>query len=124
MRTSLPLLTLAAAFFLAACGAPEAGDECNSNGFLCADATTALECSVGKWRALPCRGPSGCEVEDNRVTCDMSLNQAGDACASSTEGAGLCEPSGTSALQCRSGVLVQTSCTSCTTSGEEIICNQ
>ncbi|MBX5484731.1 MAG: hypothetical protein IRZ16_23150 [Myxococcaceae bacterium] len=90
---------------------------------LCNNATSALECRLGTWRELPCRGPGGCTVTNNKITCDMSLNLEGDACAASTEGQGICATTGDAALTCRSGTLVKTnSCSSCTTSGDQVIC--
>lgn len=110
--------------FLSACGGASAGDSCNTDGFLCQDGSSALECRLGTWRQLPCRGPTGCKVENSRVSCDMTGNIEGDPCAATTEGEGLCDASGTAALQCRQGVLVKTAtCQSCSVVGEEIVCN-
>lgn len=55
----------------------------------------------------------------------MTGNIEGDPCAATTEGQGLCDASGTAALQCRQGILVKTAtCRSCSVVGEQIICNQ
>lgn len=106
-----------------ACGSPKAGDKCSTTGFLCADPTTALECKVGAWVALPCRGTNGCKRATDVVTCDMSGNNAGDLCASTAEGKGLCTKDGTGTLECRDGALVKTNtCRTCSVSGDQVIC--
>jgi hypothetical protein len=131
-------LALAFAFTLVACGAPKAGDSCNTAGFLCADNVNALECQNLAWRQLPCRGPSGCRHDGATIRCDMSLDVAGDACASTAVGSGLCSMDAQShpiTLECRndpvSGTnsLVQTyMCRTCTvttnstTGKQEITC--
>jgi hypothetical protein len=125
MRISHIVVAFLCAVGLAACGGPKAGDSCDAEGFLCADQTTALECRTGTWRALPCRGPAGCTVSNSRVSCDMSKNVAGDACAASTEGQGLCNATNNGTLVCRQGTIVaQDTCTSCTVSGDQVICTK
>lgn len=125
MRTPLAVLSiLVSAFLFGACGGVDAGDSCNTSGFACRDDQTALECANGTWRAIPCRGPGGCEVQSNRVTCDVTRNQGGDACATVNEGQGICHPNGSATLECRNGVFVQTrTCSTCTVSGEQVFCN-
>ncbi len=111
------------ALLLTACGAPKEGDACNQTGFLCQDATAALECKNERWTKLPCRGPNGCKREGDVIKCDMTGNIAGDACASTAESKGLCDATGTATLECRQGVLVKTNdCTSCTVSGDQVVC--
>lgn len=125
MLRLLPAVVLASATFLLACGGPSAGDGCSKTGFLCQDVSTALECRAGKWTALPCRGPQGCTKDGDAVKCDMSGDQAGDYCASTAEGKGLCTVQGTATLECRQGTLVQTNtCTSCTVSGDQVQCQR
>lgn len=131
MRSSLALLVLA----LTACGSAAPGGACDTSGFLCNDQTTALECQLGKWVALPCRGPSGCQRDGNTIKCDMSGNQENDACASSAVGSGLCSTDGKATLECRndpangSNSLKKTNtCRSCavmrnaTTGKDEVTC--
>jgi hypothetical protein len=114
MRSFLFAFAFAASSLLVGCGSPKAGDKCDTTGFLCADSTTALECKSSAWVSLPCRGPNGCARAGQTVTCDMSANQEGDACASTAEAKGLCAPDGLSTLECRGGVLVKAStCRSC-----------
>jgi hypothetical protein len=121
-RFRLVLLPIAA-LALFACGGPKAGDSCNQTGFLCADDANALECRVGTWTQLPCRGSGGCKRDGSIIRCDMSGNQAGDTCASTAEGKGLCNSTGTGTLECRNGVLVATNtCKTCTVSGEQVVC--
>ena len=122
MRRSHVLAVAVLALVAAACGGGKEGDSCDKSGFLCADKTAALECKVGKWVKLPCRGPSGCEVANDVVKCDMTANQAGDSCASTAEGKGLCLGS-TATLECREGTLLQTNtCKTCAVSGDQVIC--
>lgn len=119
------LLLLAWILTMAACGGAAVGDSCNQTGFLCQDKGIALECKSGKWAALPCRGSSGCERSGDTVKCDMSGNQAGDACASTAEGKGLCAPGNKATLECRSGQLVETNtCQSCTVQNNQVLCQQ
>lgn len=125
MRIWQGTVVLLTSVIVFACGGTNPGDSCNTTGYLCDSKTTALECRLGTWTELPCRGPAGCTDSGGKVDCDMSLNQAGDACAASTEGKGLCEASGTATLECRQGTLVKTNdCSSCTTSGDQVVCVQ
>ncbi|XXF80899.1 hypothetical protein P2318_14395 [Myxococcaceae bacterium GXIMD 01537] len=123
MRRALSTwLPLAGFLLLAGCGT-SAGDDCEGGGFVCDSDTQALECRGGQWRALPCRGPLGCSEVEERVRCDMSANNAGDACASSAEGRAQCRGDGKALLECREGELVETqACQSCVTSGSEVTC--
>lgn len=121
MRT-LPLLALAAVLFTA-CG-PTAGDKCKGLVFTCDSDTVALECRDDVWRAVPCRGTDGCKAQDGKVSCDVSKNQAGDACAQSQEGEAICTPDGRGVLECRQGLLVLTrSCSSCSRTSTQLVCN-
>jgi hypothetical protein len=117
------LLLAVCSLFVVACGTPKAGDKCNTTGFLCADATTALECQSGAWVALPCRGSTGCAKANDAIHCDMSANVAGDACATIAEGKGFCNADGTGTLECHGGVLAATrTCRSCTVNGNNVDC--
>jgi hypothetical protein len=121
----LALLVLASSLPMLACGSSAAeGGKCDTNGFLCADATAALECKSNLWVKLPCRGPTGCKREGDVVKCDMSLNEEGDNCASSAQGRGLCTPDMKGTLECREGKLVKTNtCRSCTVTGDQVVCS-
>lgn len=122
MRLTSAIFALTSAVLFAACGGTQAGDDCNTNAFLCADQTTALECRLEKWRALPCRGPTGC-TDDGEVTCDMSQSREGDACAASVEAHGVCDPTGTAVLTCRNGTLIKTNdCSRCSVVAGQISC--
>jgi hypothetical protein len=117
------LLLLPAALFLFACGSPKAGDKCSTNGFLCQDGANALECKLGSWVQLPCRGSSGCTKSGDTVQCDMTADLEGDNCASSAEGKGLCTADGTATLECRDGKLVKTNtCRTCTVQNDQVVC--
>ncbi|MFO0600477.1 MAG: hypothetical protein U0228_34530 [Myxococcaceae bacterium] len=104
------------------CEAINAGSStCNVSGFLCADRATALECKVGMWARLPCRGDGGCLNSMGTITCDMNGAIEGDACASSAEGRGLCTDGGT--LECRDGRFVKTNtCRSCVVQNDTVVC--
>jgi len=116
-------LCLSIALGLAACGAPMAGDGCNSQGYLCQDASTALECREGVWTGLPCRGPEGCAHLSIGVTCDTSASMEGDACAASAEARGICTQDGSALLECRRGTFVKTrSCRSCVEESGQLVC--
>lgn len=126
---------IVAALSFAACGSASPGAPCDSSGFLCNDNVTALECQLGKWVALPCRGPTGCQRDGNTIKCDMSANLEGDACASSAVGSGLCTTDGKATLECRNdpntgtNTLKKTNtCRTCTvmrnstTGRDEVVC--
>ena len=119
------VLLLSASALLLACGGKAPGDSCDTSGYLCYDKDSALECRLGKWRELPCRGTGGCAEQSGKVTCDMVGNKEGDFCGASAEGYGLCSPDGAATLECRQGLLVQTNtCKSCSVSGDQVICSQ
>jgi hypothetical protein len=130
-----PSLLLGFTIALAACGGASPGASCNVTGFLCLDATNAMECQLQKWVQLPCRGPQGCQKTASVVTCDMSQDLEGDACASTAVGSGLCTPDGLATLECRNdptsgaNTLVKTNvCRTCsvmtdsTTMKQEVVC--
>ncbi len=114
---------LSLSLLASACGTPKAGDKCDTAGFLCADATSALECKVGAYVALPCKGPGGCKRDGDTIKCDMSGDAEGDACASSAEGKGLCTADGKGTLECRNGTLVKTqTCRVCSINADQVVC--
>lgn len=105
------------------CALPKAGDPCGSTGFFCADQTTALECKLGAWRELPCRGPTGCHRFGSQVNCDMRGNLVGDSCAASAEGYALCNATGDGTLECRLGELIPGNpCKACSVFGSRVLC--
>lgn len=109
---------------LVACGGAAEGAKCDTNGFLCSDATAALECKNGVWVKLPCKGTGGCKREGDVIKCDMSANEENDNCASSAQGRGLCTKDMKGTLECREGKLVKTnSCRSCTVTGDQVVCS-
>ncbi|ABF88448.1 putative lipoprotein [Myxococcus xanthus DK 1622] len=121
-RSLLALVPLVGSLLLAGCG-PSAGGDCDGGGFVCQERVLALECRGGKWRELPCRGPLGCRETSEAVRCDTSNNVAGDACASSAEGTGLCRADGQAVLECRQGVLTETAtCSACTVENSQVTC--
>src|SRR4051812_4716920 len=102
---------------------PKAGDSCTT-GFACEDASRGLECIGAQWVALPCRGPSGCVKSGPTLNCDMTGDLAGDRCASTVEGRGLCTADGKGTLECRQAVLVKTNnCSSCVVMNDQVICS-
>jgi len=118
------LLGVASAL-LFACGGPQPGKSCGTrSGYYCIDGLSAAECRDGVWVQLPCRGPGGCVANNGNISCDMSTNLPGDACASSQDGHGLCNPTQTALYECRGGTLVQTQeCRSCSISSDNrVIC--
>lgn len=122
-RLLFPLLWLLSLSGLVACGAPAAGDDCSTQAYFCGDPSTALECRDGTWTALPCRGPGGCADSAGAITCDVSAAVAGDACAASSDGRGVCAQGGTALLECRQGAFVQTaSCSRCSEDAGRLVC--
>ena len=120
----LAILVLVSSLPMLACGSAAEGGKCDTNGFLCSDATAALECKASIWVKLPCKGSNGCKREGDVVKCDMSANDEGDNCASSAQGRGLCTKDMKGTLECREGTLVKTNtCRSCTVTGDQVICS-
>ncbi len=116
-------VVLSFSLFAVGCAAPKAGDACNVTGFLCENTNAALECKVGKWVSLPCRGTNGCKRDGETVRCDMTGNLEGDGCASSAERKGLCTGDGKATLECIDGSLKKTNaCRTCSVSGETVVC--
>jgi hypothetical protein len=125
------LALVVSAVCLVGCGGAKAGAACDTTGFVCGDASTALECQSNVWLALPCRGPAGCKKATDTITCDMSLNLENDACATTAVGKGLCTTDGKATLECRvvtaGGVatakLQKTNdCRTCAVQGEQVVC--
>jgi hypothetical protein len=109
-------------FLLSACGA-KVGDACRGTSYTCSSEKEALECRGSEWRALPCRGGSGCSEDSGVVACDMRGSVAGDACALGAEGRGLCTDDGKAVLECRMGTLVGIkTCGTCTMDSELVTC--
>ena len=122
MNRSLMLLPLLGSLLLSACGV-KSGDTCEGGGYICSSEKEALECRDKVWRALPCRGPSGCSESGDSIRCDMTGNADGDACAASAEGRGLCTADGKAVLECRMGKLVQVKqCGVCTMTDTRVTC--
>ena len=125
MTRFLVLLPLVGFFLLPGCGGADAGDSCEGSGYICSSETQALECRQSRWRVLPCRGISGCQEANGSIKCDTTNNMAGDNCALSAEGRGLCRDDGKAVLECRMGVLVETeTCVSCSELGTQIVCQR
>lgn len=118
----LPLLL--GSLLLSACGV-KAGDTCEGGGYLCSSEKEALECRSNVWRTLPCRGPSGCSEAGGTIQCDLTGSVAGDACAASAEGRGLCTADGKAVLECRMGELVEVkTCRVCSMTETRVVCEQ
>ncbi|HYO57853.1 hypothetical protein [Archangium sp.] len=123
-RTPVLFSLLLSSLLLPACGV-KAGDSCKGSSYTCSSEKEALECRGQVWRTLPCRGAAGCSESGNSINCDMNGNGAGDACAASAEGRGLCTADGQAVLECRMGVLVQVkTCRVCTMDSTRVTCQQ
>lgn len=121
LHPALPAALLVLA--LAACGGPDAGDDCDGGGFVCASDEEALECNGSTWRSIPCRGAGGCREVSQTVSCDAQGNREGDGCASDHEGSAICTADGKGLLECRQGVLALTSaCSTCTKTSDQVTC--
>jgi hypothetical protein len=67
-----------------------------------ADKKTSLACDKGKFKAVQtCRGPGGCQVRGEQVTCDAKTAEKGDLCTSS--GTFACSGDLKSRLLCKDG---------------------
>lgn len=85
------------------------GSSCEKGEARCLDGQRSLVCQAGKFIETPCRGKKGCRLEAERTACDVSGNQAGDACSTEEEGVGVCSDPNT-LLSCRNGSYVATPC--------------
>jgi hypothetical protein len=64
------------------------------------DKKTSLLCAGGKFKAVQsCRGPNGCLIKSDQVTCDSKLAQKGDLCTS--PGTFACTPDLKARLVCK-----------------------
>ena len=98
------LLSYVFALVLATSGCgPAVGDDCQAEQSACLDATTQLVCQGGKFIATPCRGTAGCAAQGALVTCDISANQAGDACSTDDNDNGACSVDRQSMVLCEAG---------------------
>ena len=61
-NVGVAVVAVVVSIFSVACGSAKAGGSCSQSGFLCQDPQNALECRVGTWLDLPCRGPAGCTI--------------------------------------------------------------
>ena len=112
---------------LGGCQGSRVGEACTAGQEDCEGNGTALECRNGKFVAVPCRGPTGCQVSlNNTVTCDTSLSRPGDGCRQSEEELAMCDPQdATSILVCTGGNWVTFVCTdgaTCTDDGDRLSC--
>ncbi len=115
----------------AACDATraETGDACREGGkkACSVDGSTVLQC-VGQvmTEGLRCRGPKGCAASGNRLDCDTSAAEVGDACDPRLEGHVTCSGDQLNTLVCRAGKFVlDAACPrgkSCTVNGKETSC--
>jgi hypothetical protein len=101
----------------------DVGDPCAGADFAsCSvDGKAMLDCKDGKLSmADPCRGPLGCHVEDDRVHCDMSVADPGDACDGDV---GACTADRRGYLECQSGKFALTRrCQECKLAEGQVVC--
>ena len=107
---------------LSACANPHGGPagSCSQPGdATCLDTATIRVCQGGQWLEAPCRGTQGCYLELDKVYCDQSGDEDGDACLAQYEGAAMCSMYEIDqALTCKSGRWVLTVCsTACVSLG-------
>src|ERR1700760_2018637 len=93
---ALTLSSLACVLAAGCQGKP--GDDCTDTPGSCADKTSHLVCSGGKYVLETCKGPNGCN-DDKTLTCDNSKADVNDGCAH--DGARACSSDGSKELRCR-----------------------
>ncbi|MFL5343526.1 MAG: hypothetical protein ACJ8AT_01975 [Hyalangium sp.] len=119
-------MAVTAFFVLAGCGSTDqAGDSCSTeNSGSCTSSTEALFCNDGKFRAVPCSGPSGCTQGDKQFVCDFSRAKPGEACPKSVEGSAQCDVNNADQdLKCVSGTWQAQTCKACTVQSGNIVCS-
>lgn len=88
---------------------PGPGSSCDKGEARCVDKKSQLVCQKGSYIQAPCKGPRGCGLSPSGVSCDISGNQAGDACSTDEEGASACNDPKTR-IVCTGGKFVATTC--------------
>lgn len=88
---------------------PHHGSPCAGETSLCSGAS-ALICHDGKYFETRCRGPKGCRVSGELLTCDVSLDTDDDHCPSSWEGKGSCSDKKDALVACHDGAFERTPC--------------
>jgi hypothetical protein len=97
----IPTAILVAALLACKGTKPAGGEACATEGDnACETPTTHLACRGGKWAAFPCKGPTGCKVEGDLVTCDATIAEADTPC--DDVGNGACSVDKKSYLECKS----------------------
>lgn len=115
-------------FSLLACkmlkGKAEAGKECSEDGArACHGTAEQLVCQGGLWRAFPCSGTKGCTASPT-VSCDISGNSDGDACAAADDKSQVCGDA--QRVTCNAGKIQVTACkgkNGCKESGGKATCD-
>jgi hypothetical protein len=111
---------------LGGCCKKKPGDSCTGADPSCLDESNLLACEKGTFISTPCKGPNGCKVEDNLLTCDISGNTAGDPCATADEGDAACSVDKKSQVACKGGKYEVAQCrgpNGCRTEGNTSICD-
>jgi len=83
----------------------KAGDVCSTDeegASACVDPKTKVVCSAGKFLATSCRGPKGCETQEGRPLCDLSVSEPGDPCREADK-TKACSVDGKQYLVCKAG---------------------
>jgi hypothetical protein len=117
---------LLAGLLVAGCCKKKPGDSCTGADPSCLDESNLLVCEKGTFISTPCKGPNGCKVENNLLTCDISGNAAGEPCGSSDEGDSACGVDGKSQVTCKDGKYEVAACrgpNGCKTEGTTSICD-
>ncbi len=122
----VPAVLLSCVLF--ACGGPtKAGEQCTPEGGLaCGESSSVgLECKNGVTREFSCRGPAGCMIDGEKVACDLTRAQPGDACPGLAESAAQCfVGDANKALKCNFGTWQSVDCKECLEQGGLIKCVQ
>ena len=116
------LVAVALSTLLAACGSPQAGDECKENSATCNTDATALFCEAGTYREIACRAASGCIEDDSNVICAIQA-RANDACLARQEGQAQCDAANpNNAFVCTRGRWTATDCDECAVQIGKVVC--
>lgn len=108
VRRFLPPIAVGIALWLAlaACRPrPAPGVSCTQTGrYLCMDASTALYCDKGHYRAIACRGKKGCAGGTSSPSCDTDLAVEGEDCMQGSQPSHSCDrDTAGRALSCKDG---------------------
>lgn len=113
--------------FTGCCSKAKPGDPCTSGKASCLDKSAELVCQDGKFVSSACKGPKGCYTSGDKLMCDISGNNDGDACPRENDGNAQCTADHKTIVVCHSGKYQRQHCRGpggCNDSGDTVKCDR